>query len=101
MSAVKRFVPLMDRVLVQKLKHEAKTASGIFLPEQAKQTINQATVIAVGEGRILKNGEKLACTVKPGDSVIVPEFGGMNLKLDDEEYQIFRNEDIVGVMKMD
>lgn len=101
MSAVKRFVPLMDRVLVQKLKHEAKTASGIFLPEQAKQTINQATVIAVGEGRILKTGEKLACTVKPGDSVIVPEFGGMNLKLDDEEYQIFRNEDIVGLMKMD
>lgn len=101
MSAVKRFVPLMDRVLVQKLKQEAKTASGIFLPDQAKQTINQATVIAVGEGRILKNGEKLSCTVKPGDSVIVPEFGGMNLKFDDEEYQIFRQEDIVGVMKMD
>ena len=98
-AVVKRFVPLMDRVLVQKLKQEAKTASGIFLPEQAKQTINQATVISVGEGRILKNGEKLACTVKPGDSVIVPEFGGMALKFDDEEYHIFRNEDIVGVMK--
>ena len=98
-AVVKRFVPLIDRVLVQKLKQEAKTASGIFLPEQAKQTINQATVISVGEGRILKNGEKLACTVKPGDSVIVPEFGGMALKFDDEEYHIFRNEDIVGVMK--
>ena len=98
-AVVKRFVPLMDRVLVQKLKQEAKTASGIFLPEQAKQTINQTTVISVGEGRILKNGEKLACTVKPGDSVIVPEFGGMALKFDDEEYHIFRNEDIVGVMK--
>lgn len=91
----------MDRVLVQKIKQEAKTASGIFLPEQAKQMINQATVISVGEGRLLKDGQRLACTVKPGDSVIVPEFGGMTLKFDDEEFQIYRNEDIVGVMKKD
>ena len=89
----------MDRVLVQKLKQEAKTSTGIFLPEQAKQTINQATVIAVGEGRLLKDGAKIACSVKPGDSVIVPEFGGMKLNFDDEEYHVFRNEDIVGVMK--
>ena len=100
-AAVKRFVPLMDRVLVQKMKHEAKTASGIFLPDQAKQMINQATVIAVGEGKLLKDGQRLACTVKPGDSVIVPEFGGMNIKFDDEEYQVFRNEDIVGILKKD
>lgn len=100
-AAVKRFVPLMDRVLVQKMKHEAKTASGIFLPDQAKQMINQATVIAVGEGKLLKDGQRLACTVKAGDSVIVPEFGGMNIKFDDEEYQVFRNEDIVGILKKD
>jgi chaperonin GroES len=100
-SVVKRFVPLMDRVLVQKIKHEAKTASGIFLPEQAKQMINQATVIAVGEGRLLKDGKRLACTVKPGDSVIVPEFGGMTLKFDDEEFQVYRDEDIVGILKKD
>lgn len=98
-AVARRFTPLMDRVLVQKVKQEAKTASGIFLPEQAKQVINQATVIAVGEGRLLKDGQKIPCTVKPGDSVIVPEFGGMTLKFDDEEYQVFRDEDIVGVMK--
>lgn len=98
-AAVKRFIPLMDRVLVQKLKQEGKTASGIFLPDQAKQTINQAKVIAVGEGRILKDGNRIVCNVKPGDSVIVPEFGGMNIKFDDEEYQVFRDEDIVGVLK--
>jgi chaperonin GroES len=98
---VKKFVPLMDRVLVQKLKQEAKTASGIFLPEQAKQTIQQATVIAVGEGRILKDGQKLVPNVKPGDQVIVPEFGGMSLKFDDEEYHVFRDEDIVGMVKKD
>jgi chaperonin GroES len=98
-ATVKRFIPLMDRVLVQKVKQEAKTASGIFLPDQAKQTINQAKVIAVGEGRILKDGKRIVCTVKPGDSVIVPEFGGMSIKFDDEDYQVFRDEDIVGVMK--
>jgi chaperonin GroES len=98
-AIARRFTPLMDRVLVQKIKQEAKTASGIFLPEQAKQVINQATVVAVGEGRLLKDGSKIPCTVKPGDSVIVPEFGGMTLKFDDEEYQVFRDEDIVGVMK--
>jgi chaperonin GroES len=100
-AVAKKFIPLLDRVLVQKIKQEAKTASGIFLPEQAKQVINQATVVAVGEGRILKDGQKIACSVKPGDSVIVPEFGGMTLKFDDEEYQVFRNEDIVGIMKSD
>jgi chaperonin GroES len=100
-ATVKRFVPLMDRVLVQKVKQEAKTASGIFLPDQAKQMINQATVIAVGQGRLLKNGDRLACTVKPGDSVIVPEFGGMTLKFDDDEYQVYRDEDIVGIVKKD
>jgi chaperonin GroES len=100
-TTVKRFIPLMDRVLVQKVKQEAKTASGIFLPDQAKQMINQATVISVGEGRLLKDGNRIACTVKPGDSVIVPEFGGMTLKFDDEEFQVFRDEDIVGVLKKD
>lgn len=100
-AAVKRFIPLMDRVLVQKIKKEAKTATGIFLPDQAKQMINQATVIAVGEGRLMKDGQRIACTVKTGDNVIVPEFGGMTLKFDDEEYQVFRDEDIVGVLKKD
>lgn len=98
-AVARKFVPLMDRVLVQKLKQESKTASGIFLPEQAKQVINQATVVAVGEGRLLKDGKKIPCTVKPGDSVIVPEFGGMTLKFDEEEFQVFRDEDIVGIMK--
>jgi chaperonin GroES len=98
-ATVKRFIPLMDRVLVQKIKKDAKTASGILLPDQAKQTINQAKVIAVGEGRILKDGQRIVCTVKPGDSVIVPEYGGMAIKFDDDEYQVFRDEDIVGVLK--
>ncbi len=91
----------MDRVLVQKAKQEAKTASGIFLPDQAKQTIQQATVISVGVGKLLKDGTRVACAVKPGDNVIIPEFGGLRVNFDDEEYHVFRDEDIVGVIKKD
>ena len=86
---------------MQKMKQETKTSSGIFLPDQAKQMINQATVISIGAGRILKDGSKIACTVKPGDKVVVPEFGGMSLKFDDEEFHVFRDEDIIGIITKD
>mmetsp|Transcript_18703 Transcript_18703/g.18536 ORF Transcript_18703/g.18536 Transcript_18703/m.18536 type:complete len:109 (-) Transcript_18703:22-348(-) len=91
-----RFIPLLDRVLVQKLRVESKTATGVFLPEAAKPTINQAVVMAVGSGRILNDGTKIPISVQPGDKVIIPEFGGMNLKLDGEDFQVFRDDDIVG-----
>ncbi|KAF4652991.1 10 kda heat shock protein [Perkinsus chesapeaki] len=91
-----RFIPLLDRVLVQKLRVESKTATGVFLPEAAKPTINQAVVMAVGTGRILNDGTKVPISVQPGDKVIIPEFGGMNLKLDGEDFQVFRDDDIVG-----
>ncbi|EER06718.1 chaperonin, 10 kDa, putative [Perkinsus marinus ATCC 50983] len=91
-----RFIPLLDRVLVQKLRVESKTATGVFLPEAAKPTINQAVVMAVGSGRVLNDGTKIPISVQPGDKVIIPEFGGMNLKLDGEDFQVFRDDDIVG-----
>ncbi|KAF4687839.1 10 kda heat shock protein [Perkinsus olseni] len=91
-----RFIPLLDRVLVQKLRVESKTATGVFLPEAAKPTINQAVVMAIGNGRVLNDGTKVPISVQPGDKVIIPEFGGMNLKLDGEDFQVFRDDDIVG-----
>lgn len=99
--AVKRFVPLMDRVLVQAFKAETKTAAGIYLPEASKQSINQAKVVSVGPGRLNKNNERLPLAVKAGDTVIIPEYGGMSIKFDSEDYKIFRDEDIVGVMEDD
>uniref|UniRef100_A0A0G4G273 10 kDa chaperonin n=1 Tax=Chromera velia CCMP2878 TaxID=1169474 RepID=A0A0G4G273_9ALVE len=96
---VKRFTPLFDRVLVQRLKQEAQTKSGIFLPDSAKGASNQATVVAVGAGRLTKEGNKVPVSVSVGQTVIVPEYGGMTLKFDDEEFHIFRDEDIVGVLK--
>eukprot|EP00451_Oxyrrhis_marina_P001351 CAMPEP_0204269426 /NCGR_PEP_ID=MMETSP0468-20130131/16115_1 /ASSEMBLY_ACC=CAM_ASM_000383 /TAXON_ID=2969 /ORGANISM="Oxyrrhis marina" /LENGTH=100 /DNA_ID=CAMNT_0051244811 /DNA_START=37 /DNA_END=339 /DNA_ORIENTATION=- len=96
MSAVKRFIPLLDRVLVQRVKAETKTASGIFLPDAAKSAVNHATVIAAGPGRLDKTGNKIPMSVTVGDKVVIPEYGGMTLKFDEEDYQVFRDEDIVG-----
>mmetsp|Transcript_15504 Transcript_15504/g.35282 ORF Transcript_15504/g.35282 Transcript_15504/m.35282 type:complete len:102 (-) Transcript_15504:72-377(-) len=96
---VKRFVPLMDRLLVQKLKAEVKTASGILLPDSAAKPPNWGKVLAVGPGRLSKEGDLLPMNVKVGDTVVVPEYGGITLKLDDEEYHVFRDEDIMGVIQ--
>mmetsp|Transcript_115835 Transcript_115835/g.368286 ORF Transcript_115835/g.368286 Transcript_115835/m.368286 type:complete len:102 (-) Transcript_115835:428-733(-) len=98
MALVKRFVPLLDRVLIQKLKPEAKTASGILLPESAAKAPNFAKVMAVGPGRRTTEGKLLPMGVKVGDKIVVPEYGGMTLKLDDEDYFVLRDEDIMGIL---
>mmetsp|Transcript_112579 Transcript_112579/g.218131 ORF Transcript_112579/g.218131 Transcript_112579/m.218131 type:complete len:105 (-) Transcript_112579:124-438(-) len=96
---VQRFRPLMDRVLVQKVKGEAKTASGIFLPDSATKAPNWATVLAVGPGKLSKDGDTLLpMNAKVGDTVVVPEYGGIALKLDDEEYHVFRDDDFMGII---
>ena len=77
MSLAKRIAPLLDRVLVAKHKPVTQTASGIFIPEKAAETLNRGTVLAVGPG-----DEKLKVTLKPGDKVILPSFGGTSVKLD-------------------
>mmetsp|Transcript_17320 Transcript_17320/g.30821 ORF Transcript_17320/g.30821 Transcript_17320/m.30821 type:complete len:103 (+) Transcript_17320:63-371(+) len=94
-----RFKPLMDRVLVQKIKAEAKTATGLFLPDSAKKAPNWAKVLAVGPGRLSKEGELLPMNVQIGDTVVVPEYGGVTLKFDNEDYQVFRDDDMVGIIK--
>mmetsp|Transcript_5676 Transcript_5676/g.10423 ORF Transcript_5676/g.10423 Transcript_5676/m.10423 type:complete len:103 (+) Transcript_5676:69-377(+) len=94
-----RFKPLMDRVLVQKIKAEAKTATGLFLPDSAMKAPNWAKVLAVGPGRLSKEGELLPMNVQIGDTVVVPEYGGVTLKFDNEDYQVFRDDDMVGIIK--
>ena len=83
-AAFKRFLPLGDRILVQKFKAETKTATGILLPDAAKQELNQATVFAVGPGRRTKEGELLPVATVPGDVVVIPKYGGTEVKLGDE-----------------
>ena len=73
LKSIKSLAPLLDRVLVQRIKAEAKTAGGIFLPESAVKELNEAKVLAVGPGGMDKEGKRIACSVAPGDKVLIPQ----------------------------
>jgi chaperonin GroES len=90
--------PLQDRVLVKRLEAEEKTASGLYIPDSAKEKPQEGEVIAVGPGKYLDNGNKLELTVKVGDKVLFSKYAGNDIKLDGEEYLIMREDDILGII---
>ena len=90
--------PLEDRVLIKPIQAETKTKSGIYLPESAKEKPQQAKVIAVGEGKVLDNGERAKPTLKKGDTIILSKWGGTELKLDGEEYLIINSSDVLAIV---
>ncbi|KAI7886675.1 chaperonin GroS [Lichtheimia hyalospora FSU 10163] len=94
-NKVKNIIPLLDRVLVQRIKPQEKTASGIFIPEKAQEASNQAVVLAVGKGALNKEGNHIPLQVATGDKVILPPFGGSAIKVQGEEYFLFRDSEIV------
>ncbi|CZT24025.1 probable heat shock protein 10 (chaperonin CPN10) [Ramularia collo-cygni] len=94
-KSIKSLAPLLDRVLVQRAKMQAKTSGGIYLPETAVKDLNEAKVLAVGPGLMDKDGKRLAMGVKAGDRVLIPQFGGSPIKVGDEEFSIFRDHDIL------
>lgn len=93
------FRPLYDRVLVKRLEAEEKTASGLFLPEAAKEKPQQAQVIAVGTGRVGKDGTVHPLTVSTGDLVVFGKYVGDEVKLDGVEHIILREEDILAILE--
>lgn len=98
LKSAKSIVPLLDRVLVQRIKAEAKTASGLYLPEKNVAKLNQATVLAVGPGFTDANGNRVVPQIKPGDQVLIPQFGGSTIKLSDQENDeviLFRDSEIL------
>ncbi|KAI0161181.1 chaperonin Cpn10 [Hypoxylon sp. FL1284] len=93
--SIKSLVPLLDRVLVQRIKAETKTASGIFLPESSVKELNEGRVLAVGPGALSKDGQRVAMGVQTGDRVLIPQFGGSPVKVGEEEYHLFRDSEIL------
>ena len=93
----KNIKPLGDRVVVKQEPGEERTQSGIVLPDTAKEKPQVGTVIAVGSGRILDNGQKVPLEVKIGDKVIYAKYGGTEIKLDGEEFIILQERDILAV----
>ena len=73
LKSIKSLAPLLDRILVQRIKAETKTASGIYLPESSVKELNEAKVLAVGPGGLDKEGKRVAPSVAPGDKVLIPQ----------------------------
>jgi len=94
--AIKRFLPLFDRVLVERFAPELKTKGGIMLPEKSAGKVLDATVVAVGPGKPTDTGSLIPPSVKVGDRVLLPEYGGTKVTLEDKEYFLFRDSDIMG-----
>ena len=90
--------PLQDRVLVKRVEAEEKTASGIIIPDNAKEKPLEAEVIAVGNGRRLDNGELVKPDLKVGDRVLISKYSGSEVKVDGVEHLILREDDIMGVL---
>jgi len=90
--------PIGERILVQRVEAEEKTASGIYLPESAKEKPQQAKVIALGDGKLLDNGERAPFQVKEGDTILLSKWGGQEIKLQDEEYLVLEESDVLGVL---
>ncbi|WP_027356595.1 co-chaperone GroES [Desulfofundulus thermocisternus] len=91
--------PLGERVVVKPLPSEEKTKGGIVLPETAKEKPQEGEVIAVGPGRLLDNGTRVPVDLKVGDRVLFSKYAGNEVKIDDEEYLIMREADILGVIE--
>ena len=90
--------PLHDRILVKRLEEETKTSGGLFIPDSAKEKPMQGKVLAVGNGRVLENGKKVALDVKVGDRVLFGKYSGTEIKIDGEEVVIVREDEVLAVM---
>ena len=94
-----KFRPLGAKVLVKRAETETQTASGIYLPESAAEKPQQATVIAVGDGKPLDGGQRSELQVKVGDRILIGKWGGTDIKVDDDEMLIMDESDILGVVE--
>eukprot|EP00640_Fibrocapsa_japonica_P006263 CAMPEP_0113935990 /NCGR_PEP_ID=MMETSP1339-20121228/2996_1 /TAXON_ID=94617 /ORGANISM="Fibrocapsa japonica" /LENGTH=122 /DNA_ID=CAMNT_0000938303 /DNA_START=106 /DNA_END=474 /DNA_ORIENTATION=+ /assembly_acc=CAM_ASM_000762 len=94
--ATQSLKPLGDRVLVKRVTAKTQTAGGIYLPETKKDRPNEGEVVAVGPGARDQSGNLIPMDVEVGDKVLLNEYGGVNVKLDEDEFVLMRNDDILG-----
>ncbi|MBK9314268.1 MAG: co-chaperone GroES [Acidobacteria bacterium] len=91
--------PLNDRIIVRRTEDQEQMRGGLYIPDTAKEKPQEGEVIAVGNGRLLDNGTRIAMDVKAGDRVLFGKYAGTEIKLDGEEYLILREDDVLGVVE--
>ena len=91
--------PLHDRILVKREQEQERTAGGLFIPDTAKEKPIQATVIAVGNGKIAEDGTVRPLDVKAGDTVLFGKYSGSEVKIDGEEHLILREDDVLAIIE--
>ncbi|EFF66479.1 co-chaperone GroES [Selenomonas noxia] len=90
--------PLGERVVIEVAESDVTTASGIVLPDTAKEKPQKGKVVAVGTGKLLESGQRAAMEVKVGDGVVFSKYSGSEIKVDDKDYLIVRESDILAIL---
>lgn len=91
-------IPLNDKILVERVEAEEKTAGGIVLPDTAREKPKQGKVLSMGEGKVLENGKRQAFQVKTGDRVLFTSYAGSEVKVDGKEFLIMSEDDILAIV---
>ena len=94
-----KIVPLNDKIVVERVEADEKTAGGIILPDTAKEKPKQGKVLSLGDGKLLDNGKRASFQVKEGDRVLFTSYGGQEVNVDGEEYLIMTEDDILAVVE--
>ncbi|HEU0176060.1 MAG TPA: co-chaperone GroES [Blastocatellia bacterium] len=91
--------PLNDRIIVRRLEEQEQMRGGLYIPDTAKEKPQEGEVLAVGNGKLLDNGQRIAIDLKAGDRILFGKYAGTEIKLDGYEYLILREDDVLGVVE--
>jgi chaperonin GroES len=91
--------PLQDRIIVKRVDEESKTAGGLFIPETAKEKPQRGKIVAVGNGKKTEDGKVLPLDVKVGDTVLFGKYAGTEIKVDNDDFLMMREDDILAVVE--
>jgi len=91
--------PLHDRILVKRVEEQEVRKGGIIIPDTAKEKPQEAKVIAVGSGKVTEEGKRIPLDVKAGDRILFGKYSGSEVKVEEEEYLILREEDVLGIIE--
>jgi chaperonin GroES len=91
--------PLNDRIIARRMEEQEQMRGGLYIPDTAKEKPQEGEVLAVGNGKLLDNGQRIAIDLKAGDRILFGKYAGTEIKLDGEEYLILREDDVLGVVE--